>query len=168
MQRRTLLTLGAGAGLAVALAGWGAHAWRPGWVDGRLSADARALWAALATAVLEGVLPTDPGVQRVALDHHLGRLEVAISGLAPATRGELSELMAILCMAPGRLALTGLSAPWARASVAEIQAALQAMRVSDSDTRQQVYHALRDLTNAAWFADAGTWVAMGYPGPVAI
>lgn len=168
MQRRTLLKLGVGAGVAVALAGWGAAAWRPGWVEGRLSDEAKVLWSAVARAVLEGVLPTDPGVQRLALEHHLGRLETAIAGLAPSTRGELSELLALLGMAPGRLALTGLSVPWANASVPEIQAALQAMRVSDSDTRQQVYHALRDLTNAAWFADAGSWLALGYPGPVAI
>jgi len=168
MQRRTLLKLGVGAGVAVALAGWGAAVWRPGWVEGRLSADAKPMWAVLARAVLEGVLPSDPGVQKLALEHHLARLETAIAGLAPATRGELSDLMALLGTAPGRLVLTGLSVPWAQATVPEIQAALQAMRVSDSDTRQQVYHALRDLTNAAWFADAGTWVALGYPGPVAI
>ncbi|MFD2450336.1 hypothetical protein [Ideonella paludis] len=126
------------------------------------------MWSAVARAVLEGVLPSDPGVQRLALEHHLARLEGAIAGLAPATRTELSELMALLGTAPGRLALTGLSEPWAQATVPDIQAALQAMRVSDSDTRQQVYHALRDLTNAAWFADAGAWVALGYPGPVAI
>ena len=42
------------------------------------------------------------------------------------------------------------------------------MRFADSLTRQQVYHALRDLTNAAWFADAGTWGLLGYPGPTTI
>lgn len=168
MQRRTLLKLGVGAGMAVALVGWGAAAWRPGWVEGRLSEDAKPMWSAVARAVLEGVLPSDPGVQKLALEHHLARIEAAIAGLAPATRKELSELIALLGVTPGRLALTGLSVPWAQATVPEVQAALQAMRVSDSDTRQQVYHALRDLTNAAWFADAGTWVALGYPGPVAI
>ena len=42
------------------------------------------------------------------------------------------------------------------------------MRVSSGTTRQQVYHALRDLTNAAWFADAGSWDLLGYPGPQAV
>jgi hypothetical protein len=34
--------------------------------------------------------------------------------------------------------------------------------------RQQVFHALRDLTNAAYFADASTWAAIGYPGQQAV
>ena len=51
------------------------------------------------------------------------------------------------------------------ASTSELAQALQAMRVSGSQTRRQVYQALRDLTNAGWFADAGTWGALGYPGP---
>ncbi|TDM08371.1 MAG: hypothetical protein C4K60_02635 [Ideonella sp. MAG2] len=149
----------------MALVGWGAAAWRPAWVAGRLSVEARQLWSAIARAVLEGVLPADKQVQALALEHHLGRLETAIQGLAPATRAELSELMSVLGMAPGRLALTGLSTSWGEATVPEVQASLQAMRLSNSQTRQQVYHALRDLTNAAWFSDAGSWVALGYPGP---
>jgi hypothetical protein len=46
-----------------------------------------------------------------------------------------------------------------------VQSALQAMRSSRLELRQQAYHALRDLTNAAYFADAATWAALGYPGP---
>ena len=33
---------------------------------------------------------------------------------------------------------------------------------------QQAYQALRDLTNAAWFADPEAWSAIGYPGPQAV
>lgn len=165
MQRRTLLTLGLVSGTALALAGAGAAVWTPGWRDGRLSEPARALFAAVARAVLDGVLPADPAVQAVALKGHLERLEVAIAGLPPATRAELSDLLALLCTAPGRWALAGLGSPWPEAGKAEIQAALQAMRVAGSEVRRQVYQALRDLSNAAWFADAGTWSALGYPGP---
>ena len=31
--------------------------------------------------------------------------------------------------------------------------------------RQQAYHALRELTNAAYYADASAWRTLGYPGP---
>lgn len=99
---------------------------------------------------------------------HLQRLEASIAGLAPATRQELSDLLAVLGTAVGRRALTGLATPWAEANVVEVQHALSHMRVSSGTTRQQVYHALRDLTNAAWFADAGSWDLLGYPGPQAV
>jgi len=39
------------------------------------------------------------------------------------------------------------------------------MRVSGTTLRRQAYHALRDLTQAAYFSDPGTWAALGYPGP---
>ena len=42
------------------------------------------------------------------------------------------------------------------------------MRVSGVSLREQAYHALRDLTNAAWFAERSTWSALGYDGPVAV
>lgn len=165
MQRRTLLRLGLAGGTLLALAGTGAALWTPGWRDGHLSAEARSLWQAVAQAVLEGVLPADPAVRRVALQAHLGRLDTTIAGLPPATRRELSDLLALLCMAPGRLALTGLRPAWDRASTAEVAAMLQSLRTSERALQRQIYQALRDLSNAAWFADAGAWSALGYPGP---
>ena len=168
MQRRTLLKLGLWSGALLGVAGAGAAAWTPGWQDARLSGPAREVFAAVARAVLQGALPEDPQVQAGALAQHLQRLEASIAGLPPATRVELSDLLALLSLAPGRLALTGLSTAWPRATVPELQAALQDMRRSGSQTRRQVYQALRDLTNAAWFADAGTWALLGYPGPYRI
>ncbi|MFY9514540.1 MAG: hypothetical protein WAQ05_26535, partial [Rubrivivax sp.] len=69
---------------------------------------------------------------------------------------------------PARTALIGLRPAWHEASLAELQTMLQDLRASRLALRQQVYHALRDLTNAAWFADAGAWAAIGYPGPMAV
>ena len=165
MKRRSLLQLGLGATALLALAGAGVSAWRPGWRDGALSGPARDIFGAVARAVLQGCLPTDVAVRQVALQAHLKRLEASIAGLSPTTRKELSDLLAVLGIAAGRRAMTGLGTPWADASTAEVQQALGSMRVSNSATRQQVYHALRDLTNAAWFADAGSWDLLGYPGP---
>jgi hypothetical protein len=39
------------------------------------------------------------------------------------------------------------------------------MRLSSLALKQQGYHALRDLTNAAYFSDPTAWQRMGYPGP---
>ena len=59
----------------------------------------------------------------------------------------------------------GLSKPWAEASVPEVQQALDAMRLSASNTRQQVYHALRDLNAIAFFTEPDNWKTAGYAGP---
>jgi hypothetical protein len=39
------------------------------------------------------------------------------------------------------------------------------MRQSSLLLRRQAYGALRDLTHAAYFADATTWPLLRYPGP---
>ncbi len=168
MQRRTWLKLGGTAGVLLALAGTGAVLWAPGWRDDRLSQAARSLFAAVAGVVLDGSLPDAPAPRAAALQAHLVRLEASLRGLAPATRQQISQLLAVLCMAPGRLALTGLPVDWAQATPDQLANMLQSLRMSSNTTRQQVYHALRDLTNAAYFADPSTWAAMGYPGPQAV
>lgn len=168
MQRRSLFRLGLGAGAVLGLAGLGAALWSPGWREGRLSPAAHEVFRAVADPVLDGVLPQDPRIRALALQSFALRLDQTVAGLAPAARSELSDLLALLSTAPGRYALTGLATDWAQAAPQDVAAALQRMRTAHSQTRQQVYHALRDLTNAAWFADAGTWHFLGYPGPQVI
>jgi hypothetical protein len=165
MRRRSLLLTGAGAGLLLAVGGVVAVAWEPGMKAGRLSAPASRLMSAVARAVLEGSLPEGEPARAAALLAHQQRVEASIAGLAPATRKELSDLLALLCTSAGRWALTGLSTDWPQASTAEVRDRLQAMRLSSQLMQRQIYQALRELTSAAWFADAGTWVQLGYPGP---
>jgi len=165
MQRRTLLKLGlTGAGV-LAVAGGGLALLRPGLVDGRLAPPGREVFGAVARAVLDGSLPADAATQRDALAAHLRRVDDAVAALPPAVRGELSQLLALLGSAPGRVAFAGLVPAWRDAGVADLQAALQGMRLSRLALRRQAYHALRDLTNAAYYADRSTWAALGYPGP---
>lgn len=168
MQRRTLLKLGIGASVVLVVAGTGVALLQPGLRQGHLSADSNEVMRAVARAVLEGVLPADPRMQAQALDAHLQRLDAAIAAFPAATRAELSQLLALLASAPGRRALVGLKEPWPQASVADIQHALQSMRVSRLSLRQQAYHAIRDLTNAAYFSDPSAWAYIGYPGPMDI
>jgi hypothetical protein len=165
MQRRTLLGVGVAGAALLTLAGGGLALLRPGLRDGRLAPAGRELFGAVAEAVLDGVLPVALPARRDAIDAHLSRLDVTVATLAPTARTELSQLVALLHSGPGRLAMCGMAANWADASKAEVQSALQAMRSSRLELRQQAYHALRDLTNAAYFADAATWAALGYPGP---
>ncbi|GAB4554922.1 MAG: hypothetical protein Tsb007_11300 [Rhizobacter sp.] len=95
----------------------------------------------------------------------MARLDDVLGAFPPAVQTELSQLLAILAAVPGRAALAGLHVSWSAANTAQIQSALQGMRTSSLAVRQQAYHALRDLTNAAYYADPQIWPLMGYPGP---
>ena len=169
MNRRGLLKLGLAGTVVLAAAGGGAALMlQPGWHDGRLSPAARAMFRSVALAVLDSLVPTEPAARSAALDAWLQRLETTLSALAPATQAELAQICTLLPTAPGRLALAGLGRDWTEATTAEVQSALQALRTSRLAVRQQLFHALRDLSNAAWFADPGTWPAIGYPGPPSV
>jgi hypothetical protein len=61
--------------------------------------------------------------------------------------------------------LAGLEAPWPQATVAQVQSALQEMRVSSIALRQQAYLALHDIASGAYFSGPATWAQLGYPGP---
>lgn len=167
MQRRTLLGLGVVGSLAMAILGGGAAvAMRsPAWRDGSLSAEGRQVFLAVARAVLDGSLPTDGSAQAKALDAHLDRLTTALRALPLATQAQVDELVSLLATALGRHLLAALPHAWDTAPTETVQAALQSMRVSSLALRRQAYHALRDLTQGAYFADASTWAAFGYPGP---
>lgn len=168
MQRRSLLKLGVGTAALLALAGGGVALLQPGLQDGRLTPAGREVFGAVARAVLEGSLPSDAPQQRAAINAHLQRLDDAIGAFPPAVQAELSQLVTVLGAAPGRVMLAGLRTDWPQASVPDLQAALNTMRFSSLALRQQAYHALRDLTNAAYYADLSTWPLMGYPGPQAL
>jgi hypothetical protein len=166
MKRRTILRVGAATAVLLGVAGTGVGLYRQAvTTEGRLTQPGRDLFASVAAAVLDGLLPTEPGARRLALDGHLRRLEATIAGFPPAIRAEIVELATLLAHPAGRLALAGLATDWAAATTADVQAALQSLRESRLALRQQVYHALRDLTNGAYFADPATWAAVGYPGP---
>lgn len=169
MRRRTLLQLGIGGAITLAVVGGGIALVEPGLgPDGRLRPGARAVMGGVARAVLDGVLPAGPAALHAALQVHLQRLDETLAAFPLSTRTELSQLFALLATPPGRLGLAGLGTPWPEASVADIQQALEALRCSSLSLRQQAYHALRDLTNAAWFADPSSWRSLGYDGPVAV
>lgn len=155
----------AGAAALAAVGGGAALMVAPAWRDARLQPAGRAVMSGVARGVLDGSWPADAAQAAAALQAHLDRLQGTIAGMPPSTQGELDQLLTILATAPGRRVLAGLSAPWEDARVVQLQAALQSMRVSRLMLRQQAYHALRDLTHAAFYADASTWPLLHYPGP---
>jgi hypothetical protein len=169
MQRRNLLKLSLAGGTLLALMSAGvALLYEPAWRDGHLSESGRRVFGSVARAVLDGSLPADAAASRSAVAMHLERMDATLRAMPPASQRDVARLLAVLALAPGRIALTGLTADWPDAGVGLIQGALQAMRTSRIALRQQVYHALRDLTLAAYFADRATWAQLGYPGPTTI
>ena len=168
MQRRTLLTLGAASAALLLVAGGAAALLRPGFENGALTAPAREVFEAVGSAVLDKTLPAEAGAKAVAVQGLLGRINVLVQALPPHAQAELSQLLALLASGAGRRTLAGLNLPWADASVADVQRALQEMRLSGFALRQQAYAALHDITAGAYFSDDASWPMLGYPGPMKI
>lgn len=165
MRRRTLLTVGLAGAAVLAVAGGALALIQPARTKGAWNAPARDMLKAVALAVLADLLPSGAAEQQKALAAHLDRVLGTVAGMPPAMQAEVDELLTIAASAPGRRALIGLSPGWAEATPEAVAAALQDMRASTLALRQQAYHALRDITNGAYFADRSTWAAIGYPGP---
>ena len=168
MRRRSLLTLGAISAAALALGGGALALLKPGLREARLSNAGREVFAGVSRALLDGSLPTAAQELASALDGLLVRIDAVVGALAPHAQAELSQLLALLASGGGRRAIAGLSEPWQSASVADIERALQSMRVSSISLRQQAYQALHDIVGGAYFSDAQTWSVLGYPGPLKI
>jgi hypothetical protein len=166
MHRRNLLKLGIASATTLALVGGGfALLHTTAWRNARLTDVGRRVLAAIARAVLDGSLPTPAEAQLAALDSHLDRMDATLRALPPSMQAEVGDLLSLLGAAPGRRVLAGLATDWPLATVTEVQDALQSMRTSRIDLRKQAYHALRDLTHAAYFSSSQTWSQFGYPGP---
>lgn len=168
MQRRHLLRLGVVSGLSVALAGAGFALLNPGLSQGRLTPPARAAFAAVARAVLDGSVPASAPASAAFLDGHLARLEATIGAMPPSMQDEIGQLATLLANAPTRRLLTGLAPDWSTATTPEVAQMLQHLRLSSWPVRQQIYHALRDLTSAAHYASPAAWAEIGYPGPMPV
>jgi hypothetical protein len=168
MRRRGLLTLGIVAAAVLAAGGGALALLQPGWRDGRLTQRGRDVLGGIAGALLDGVLPTDGSAAQREVQALLGRLDATIAAFPPHVQTELSQLLALLGSTGGRVALAGLHQDWLEAPVPQRAAALQAMRTSSLQLRQQAYLALHDLIGSAYFADPPTWHLLGYPGPVRV
>lgn len=166
MQRRTLLQLGLTSAALLAVAG-GAVAWlRPGLLPGgALSATGREVFAAVGSAVLDKSLPDAEAARLRALQDLLARVDALVQALPQHAQAELSQLLSLLGSTPGRRAFAGLGQPWREAAVADIQQALQGMRLSTLALHQQAYAALHDISTGAYFSDPASWALLGYPGP---
>lgn len=168
MQRRSLLKLGVASAVVLAAAGGAIALIQPGLVQGKLSQGARSVFSSVAKALLDGTLPQDAVAQQTAINGLLDRIDDLTLGLPPHTQAELSQLLSLLSTSAGRLGLAGLGTDWASASVPDVSAALQNMRLSRLALREQTYSALHDIVGGTYFSAPDTWSVMGYPGPRSI
>ncbi len=128
----------------------------------------REVFRAIGLGVLDKTLPEPAPAKEVALAALLGRVDALIGALPPHAQAELSQLLSLLASGVCRRALAGLAVPWPNANAADVQAALQDMRLSKLAVRQQAYAALHDIIAGAYFSEPTTWAMLGYPGPLAI
>jgi hypothetical protein len=114
--------------------------------------------------VIVATLPSEAAPRARAILDTVAAFDRAVSGLSPAVRKEVDELFSVLRFAPTRMVLTGLWAPLEDAPADEIAAFLTRWRFSSFDIQRAGYQALNQLILAAWYGNAASWEAIGYPG----
>jgi len=123
------------------------------------------LIGALVPVVLAGSLPPREPEHGVAVREVVEAFDRAVSGLSPAVRGEIADLLGVLGFGPTRLALTGMWGPIEDASGEEITQFLLRWRNSRFDLLRAGYQALTQLIQASWYDNPSSWSFIGYPGP---
>jgi hypothetical protein len=172
--RRTFLVAGLAGGATLAAAWWlrgpgervpGSGATAP---LAALDPAAPAIVAAIVPVMLDGALPVDPARRAAAVTETVAGVAQAIGGLPPAAQQEFAQLFALLALAPTRIALAGVTAPWAEAGPEAVGAFLERWRTSGWSLLRSAYDALHQLVLAAWYGNPQSWPAIGYPGPPAL
>ncbi len=170
-NRRQFLKVGLASGALLAGAGWLAYRFQrhvPArgrqWLDERSAS----IVAALAPAILEGMLPEDPAERVEARREVVEAFDRAVAGLAPAVQDEISELFALLGLGAGRFIVAGVRSAWAEATPEEVAAFLARWRESRFELLRAGYQALTQLVVAAWYGNAKSWARIAYPGPPAL
>ncbi|WP_295999915.1 hypothetical protein [Rugamonas sp.] len=166
--RRSFLKIGVLGALTLAAGGAiyrgvnGAAAPRRYLLDG----PAKAVLAAVIPSMLSTMLPADPAARAAAIEAATTRVQGAIAGLPLATQKEVHDLFGLLALAPARRFLAGVPDGWSSATPAAIDAFLQNWRGHRLALLRTAYLAMHDLILGGWYADASTWAAIGYPGPL--
>ena len=162
LSRRTFLTTGGLAALALAVCGGGWRYAHPAQAKSFvLTADARIILDAIVPAMLAGAL-TDPA----AIPATTARVQQAILGLPLGAQQEIQGLFTLLALGPVRRLLAGVPADWKQATPGQVSAFLQRWREHRFADLQVAYAALHDLILGAWYAEPSNWAAIGYPGPL--
>lgn len=166
-KRRWLLKTGLAIG-AIGAALGGSIFWRRGVSDGKLTEHGREVFKGVARGVLSSYLPADQAARDKVLEGHLQNIEHFVQTLPQSVQMEFAALLGLMANAPTRMLVCGLRKSWSDASVDELQAALESMRIHTLPTNMMSYHALRDITGIVFFSAKEHWSLVAYPGPVEI
>ncbi|WP_374316735.1 hypothetical protein [Aquabacterium sp.] len=166
-KRRWLLKTGLAIG-AIGAALGGSIFWKRGVSDGHLTEHGREVFRGVARGVLANYLPDAPAAREALLSRHLKEMERFVQTLPHAVQIEFAALLGLMANAPTRMLVCGLRKSWSEASVEDIQAALETMRINKLPTNMMSYHALRDITGIVFFSTRDNWSLVGYPGPLDI
>ncbi len=129
-----------------------------------LDASGVAMVTGFVPVVLAGSLPDEAQARARAVREVVEAFDRAVAGLSAAVQKEVDQLLGILRFPPARLAFTGLWAPVEESSQEEIGAFLTRWRRSRFEIQRAGYQALTQLIQAAWYGNASSWAAIGYPG----
>lgn len=127
-----------------------------------------AMVAAVVPVVLAGSLPEDTQARARAVREVVEAFDRAVGGLSAGVQREVDQLFSVLRFPPARFAFTGLWAPVEESSSDEVAAFLSRWRRSRFDIQRAGYQALTQLIQAAWYGNASSWSALGYPGAPAL
>ena len=164
--RRTFLLAGLAGTAALVAAGWlRSNRVAPGGPGAALSTDADDVLSAVIPVFLAGALPAEADAATRALRETVTSVGAAIARLPPAAQRELAQLYSLLGFAPARIALTGVSSAWREAARDDVAGFLERWRTSNFLMFRSAYAALHQLVFAAWYGNADSWAAIGYPGP---
>jgi hypothetical protein len=133
-----------------------------------LDEEAARMVAALVPVVLAGALPEDTAARSRAVRETVEAFDRAVSGLTPSVQEEVGQLFSFLAFAPTRIGFARLWVPVEEATPNDLTAFLARWRSSRFDLQRSSYNALTQLIQAAWYGNAASWTAIGYPGPPAM
>lgn len=176
MDRRTWLrrSVGASAGL-LAAGGVGtlAHIWVVRGTDAHgLTARGKDILMHMSRGVLSAHLARLGGGsdgRTEVLARAMASIEAGAAGLPHLVKLQLGGLLAAVESPATRLALTGVTRPWADLSDGEVAEALDRMRLSTDLPTLVAYKALRNLVCLQVFSDRSLQAALTpYPGPLDI
>lgn len=139
--------------------------WHRGLRDGQLTPHGRDVLHGLARGILGPMLPTDPTQRAALLEAHLDDMARFINGMPPVLQIEVNAILGLLGNAITRYMLTDLKGGWRGASDAEIEHALDTMRLNPLPTHRLTYQVVRGLTCMTFFTQPTHWSLTGYPGP---
>ena len=171
LTRRELIRTGVAGALVFALADC-AHSATPGALPfadpdydyKQLSSDDRVLIAAIAPAMLAGVLPQGEAGAH-AIEMVVRGVDVAIAGLAPSPQAEVHQLFGLLEFGLTRALAAGIWSSWEDAGTPAIADFLSRWRYSGISMFRSGYQALHQLFMASWYGNDASWARIGYPGP---